>query len=92
MQKQYQAEGKEIPIFLKMPEQIEVSPSNLEYLFVNDVIRYKKIDGELRIIWKRTEKYPELELRMKQNDKGKYALTYIKGRMMEGEDVFIWDR
>ena len=91
MQKQYQAEGKEIPIFLKMPEQIEVSPSNLEYLFVNDVIRYKKIDGELRIIWKRTEKYPELELRMKQNDKGKYALTYIKGRMMEGEDVFIWD-
>ena len=91
MQKQYKDDGKEIPVSLKMPEQIEVSPRNLEYLFENDIIKYKITEGELRIIWEKTEKYPELELRMKQNDKGKYVLTYVQGRMMEGEEIFIWD-
>ena len=91
MQKQYQAEGKGIPVSLRMPKQIEISPRNLEYLLENGIIVYEETEREVSFIFEKTEEYPELELRMKQNDKEKYVLTYIKGRMKEGEDVFIWD-
>lgn len=94
MQKQYIDAGKEIPINLRIPDQIELSPRNLDYLLENEIVDFigeGETKEEMQFFWKKTEEYPELELRIKRNDKGKCVLTYIRESSMEGKENFVWD-
>mgnify|MGYP003303286481 CR=1 FL=1 len=94
MQKQHIDAGKDIPVNLRIPEQIELSPRNLDYLLESETVDFigeGKTEEEMQFFWKKTEEYPELELRIKRNNKGKYVLTYIRERSMDGKEDFIWD-
>ena len=94
MQKQYIDEGKDIPVDIRIPQQIELSPRNLDYLLENEVVDFigeGETEEDIQFFWKKTKEYPELELRIKRNNKGKYVLTYIRERSMDEKEDFIWD-
>ena len=94
LQKQYMDSGKDIPVNIRIPEQIELSPRNLDYLLENEVVDFigeGETEEDIQFFWKKTKEYPELELRIKRNNKGKYVLTYIRERSMDEKEDFIWD-
>lgn len=93
-QKQYIDAGKEVPLEFRIPEQIELSPQNLDYLLESGAIDFiveGEKEDEMQFFWKKTVEYPELELRAKRNSKGKFVLTYIKECSIDGKEEFVWD-
>ena len=93
-QRKYIDAEKEVPVNLRIPEQIEISPCNLDYLLKNEIvddIEQGKTEDEIKFLWKETEEYPELELRIKPNNKGKYVLTHIREKSKDGKEEFVWD-
>ena len=94
MQKQYLDFGMDIPKKLRIPEQIELSPHNIDYLLKSkavDFIGAGKTEDEMIFVWKKTDEYPELELGVKRNDNGKCVLTLIKSYSMDGKEEFEWN-
>jgi len=93
-QEQYLNLGYSVPEEFKFPEKIELSPQNWEYLLEQDSwggVNYDKTNDEMRFLWTTPDKFPELELRAKKADNGKYVLTYIKSKSVDGKKDFVWD-
>lgn len=94
-QKKYIEEGKEIPEELLIPQEIILSPKNMEFLINSKLVDYigaGETGNEVQFYWKKTEKLPALELRAERREDGKFILSYIKEEATEEKQEFVWDK
>ena len=94
-QKKYLDEGKEIPEELLIPQEIILSPKNMDFLINSKYVDYIGAGGtekELHFYWKENDKLPALELKTKRREDGKFILTYIREEAGNGKEEFVWDK
>lgn len=94
-QKKYIEEGKEIPEELLIPQEIILSPKNMEFLINSKLVDYigaGETGEEVQFYWKKTDELPALELRAERREDGKFVLAYIKEEASEEKQEFIWDK
>ena len=94
-QKKYLKEGKEIPEELLIPQEIILSPKNMEFLINSKLVDYigaGETGNEVQFYWKKTDELPALELRDERREDGKYILSYIKEEATEEKQEFVWDK
>ena len=79
----------------EVPEEIILSPNNIEYLMNSDLVDYIGAGGtgnELQFYWKKTDKLPALEVRVAKREDGKFILTYIKEEASAEKQEFLWEK
>ena len=94
-QKKYLKEGKEIPEELLIPQEIILSPKNMEFLINSKLVDYigaGETGNEVQFYWKKTDELPALELRAERREDGKFILSYIKEEATEEKQEFVWDK
>lgn len=94
-QKKYIEAGKDIPEELKIPQEIILSPKNIDFLLESkfvDFIGAGESGNEVQFYWKKTDELPALELRAQRREDGKFILTYIKEEASEEKQEFLWDK
>jgi len=94
-QKKYLEEGKQIPDELLIPQEIILSPKNIEFLINSKYVDYigaGETGNEIQFYWKRTDRLPALELRAEKREDGKYILSYIREEATQGKEEFVWDK
>ena len=94
-QKKYLKEGKEIPEELLIPQEIILSPKNMEFLINSKLVDYigaGETGNEVQFYWKKTDELPSLELRAERREDGKFILSYIKEEATEEKQEFVWDK
>lgn len=95
LQKNYLAQGKEVPEELLIPQEIILSPQNIEFLINSKLVDYigaGETGNEIQFYWKKTEKLPALELRAERREDGKFILSYIKEEATNEKQEFVWDK
>lgn len=94
-QKKYLKEGKEVPKELLIPQEIILSPKNIEFLINSKLVDYigaGETGKEIQFYWKKTEELPALELRAERREDGKFVLSYIKEEATKEKQEFVWDK
>ena len=94
-QREYISQGKEVPKELLIPQEIILSPMNIEFLINSKFVDYigaGETGNEVQFYWKKTDELPALELRAERREDGKFILSYIKEEATEEREEFIWDK
>ena len=94
-QKKYLEEGKEIPEELLIPQEIILSPKNMEFLINSKLVDYigaGETGNEVQFYWKKTDELPALELRAEKREDGKFVLSYIREEATKEKQEFVWDK
>lgn len=94
-QRKYIEEGKEVPKELLIPQEIVLSPMNMEFLLNSKLVDYVgagETGNEVQFYWKETEKLPALELRAEKREDGKFILSYIREEASKDKEEFVWDK
>ena len=94
-QKKYLDEGKEVPKELLIPQEIVLSPKNMEFLINSKLVDYigaGETGNEIQFYWKKTDELPALELRAERREDGKFVLSYIREEATEERKEFVWDK
>ena len=94
-QKKYLDERKEVPEELLIPQEIVLSPKNMEFLINSKLVDYigAGVTGnEVQFYWKKTDELPALELRAERREDGKFVLSYIKEEASKEKEEFVWDK
>jgi len=94
-QKKYLDEGKEVPEELLIPQEVVLSPKNMEFLINSKLVDYigAGVTGnEVQFYWKKTDELPALELRAERREDGKFMLSYIKEEASKEKEEFVWDK
>lgn len=94
-QKKYLEEGKEIPEELLIPQEIILSPKNMEFLINSKLVDYigaGETGNEIQFYWEKTEELPALELRAERREDGKFVLSYIREEATKEKQEFVWDK
>jgi len=94
-QKKYLDEGKEVPEELLIPQEIVLSPKNMEFLINSKLVDYigaGETGNEVQFYWEKTDELPALELRAERREDGKFVLSYIKEEASKEKEEFVWDK
>ena len=94
-QKEYLEKGEEIPEELLIPQEIILSPKNMEFLINSKLVDYigaGEEGNEAKFYWEKTDELPALELRAERREDGKFILSYIKEEAGNGKEEFVWDK
>ena len=94
-QKEYLERGEEIPQEFLIPQDIVLSPKNIEFLMDSKLVDFfgaGETGNEMQFYWRESEKYPPLEIRVKRDPKGRILLTYINEHAKDTTGQFIWDK
>ena len=94
-QKKYLDEGKEVPEELLIPQEVVLSPKNMEFLINSKLVDYigaGETGNEVQFYWKKTDELPALELRAERREDGKFVLSYIKEEASKEKEEFVWDK
>ena len=76
-QKKYLEKGEKIPDELLIPQEIILSPKNMEFLINSKLVDYigaGETGNEVQFYWKKTDELPALELRAERREDGKFIL------------------
>ena len=94
-QKKYLEKGGKIPDELLIPQEIILSPKNMEFLINSKLVDYigaGETGNEVQFYWKKTDELPALELRAERREDGKFILSYIREEESKDKKEFIWDK
>ena len=93
IQKKFKEQGKDVPEEYKMPDMIEISPQNMEFLVKSTYVDFwgaGKSGNELSFYWKKTGNIPALEVRTVRLENGGFYLSYIKEEATKEKPSFEW--